>query len=211
MIRLQRNLLASLATVLVAGSIGTALAQGTFHNPVRHHAARMDGLQMPYQTAQNPFARNAAVLAEGAQLYADNCASCHGAAGMGDGEAGAELKPPPPMLRAVTPQMMQGMGGMGRGMGMGNMRGMRGMGMGGMGMGGMRGMGMRRGMGPGMGRGMRMGRMMQMFKSDSYLMWTVSEGGEPLGTDMPGFKDVLSEEQRWKIISYVQADFPRTQ
>ncbi len=33
--------------------------------------------------------------ARGAEIYAMNCASCHGAAGAGDGPAGAALVPPP--------------------------------------------------------------------------------------------------------------------
>lgn len=37
-------------------------------------------------------------LAEGERLYAQHCASCHGARGMGDGPAGAGLNPPPPAL-----------------------------------------------------------------------------------------------------------------
>jgi len=40
--------------------------------------------------------------------------------------------------------------------------------------------------------------------SDSYLMWTISEGGADLGTAMPPFKDALSENERWKIIRYLE-------
>jgi high-affinity iron transporter len=51
-------------------------------------------------------------LAEGAALYKTNCASCHGATGLGDGEAGAKLNPRPAaigdreLMRDVTPAMM---------------------------------------------------------------------------------------------------------
>jgi high-affinity iron transporter len=50
--------------------------------------------------------------AEGRQLYAANCASCHGERGRGDGPAGRALSPPPPALgdavamADVTPAMM---------------------------------------------------------------------------------------------------------
>jgi mono/diheme cytochrome c family protein len=37
-------------------------------------------------------------LKAGEALYAQNCESCHGAAGMGDGPAGKDLDPPPPAL-----------------------------------------------------------------------------------------------------------------
>jgi len=44
---------------------------------------------------------------------------------------------------------------------------------------------------------------------DGYLLWTVSEGGVPIGTDMPAFKDVLSENDIWKIIAFMRAGFPQ--
>ena len=40
---------------------------------------------------------------------------------------------------------------------------------------------------------------------DGYLMWSISEGGAPLGTAMPAHKDVLSESDRWRIIHYLRA------
>jgi cbb3-type cytochrome c oxidase subunit III len=46
-------------------------------------------------TLKNPVASNASSLASGKKLYDAQCASCHGAAGKGDGKAGALLKPKP--------------------------------------------------------------------------------------------------------------------
>ncbi len=46
--------------------------------------------------------------------------------------------------------------------------------------------------------------------ADSYLMWTISEGGIANKTDMPAFKETLSKEQIWKIISYMHSGFPKT-
>lgn len=43
---------------------------------------------------------------------------------------------------------------------------------------------------------------------DEYLLWTISEGGEPLGTDMPPFKDALAPEEIWKVIAFMRAGFP---
>ena len=43
---------------------------------------------------------------------------------------------------------------------------------------------------------------------DGYLLWTISDGGERIGTDMPAFRDVLSEDDIWKIITYMRAGFP---
>ena len=46
---------------------------------------------------------------------------------------------------------------------------------------------------------------------DEYLLWTVSEGGRRFGTDMPSFKDTLTEDQIWSIIAYMRAGFPSSQ
>ena len=46
---------------------------------------------------------------------------------------------------------------------------------------------------------------------DEYLLWTVSEGGQRFGTDMPAFKDTLTEDQIWSIIAYMRAGFPSSQ
>ena len=43
---------------------------------------------------------------------------------------------------------------------------------------------------------------------DAYLMWSVAEGGKPLGSDMPAFKDELSEDEIWRIVTYMRAGFP---
>jgi len=67
----------------------------------RHHA------QIPaeYARTKNPVAADEASLQRGAELYATNCASCHGDGGMGDGPAGATLDPSPSPI-AHTSQMM---------------------------------------------------------------------------------------------------------
>jgi mono/diheme cytochrome c family protein len=43
--------------------------------------------------------------------------------------------------------------------------------------------------------------------SDGYLFWRVSEGGAmaPFNSAMPSWKAVLSEEQRWHVISFVRS------
>jgi mono/diheme cytochrome c family protein len=40
--------------------------------------------------------------------------------------------------------------------------------------------------------------------SDGYLDWTVAEGGVPVGSTMPPFKDVLKPIDIWKVILFVQ-------
>jgi mono/diheme cytochrome c family protein len=43
---------------------------------------------------------------------------------------------------------------------------------------------------------------------DEYLLWTISEGGVQFGTEMPAFKEVLTERQIWQIVTYMRAGFP---
>ena len=40
--------------------------------------------------------------------------------------------------------------------------------------------------------------------TDGYLYWTIAEGGTPLGTAMPPFKNVLKDAEIWKVISYLR-------
>jgi mono/diheme cytochrome c family protein len=43
------------------------------------------------------------------------------------------------------------------------------------------------------------------FASDAYLYWAIADGGAPIGTAMPPFKDVLNPEQIWKLITYLRS------
>ncbi len=116
-------------------------------NRVRHRVVRHQGIPEAYMDKKNPLVADAATIKLGKQLYADNCASCHGAKGVGDGEAGRELSPPPANIAFI---------------------------------------------------------MDKWIATDPFLFWAISEGGEPLQTDMPAFKDALSEKQRWSIIHYLR-------
>lgn len=40
--------------------------------------------------------------------------------------------------------------------------------------------------------------------SDSYLFWTISEGGEKINTAMPSFKKKLSKDDIWSVITYIR-------
>ena len=67
-------------------------------------AAHDDHWMAPPEAVQrkNPVPKNAASLARGKKIYADNCASCHGASGRGDGPAGKVLTPKPVNLVAMA-------------------------------------------------------------------------------------------------------------
>lgn len=43
---------------------------------------------------------------------------------------------------------------------------------------------------------------------DEYLIWSIADGGELFGSDMPAFKETLDEQQIWQIITYMRAGFP---
>jgi copper transport protein len=60
------------------------------------------------QLIENPFPADASSIARGAELYAENCASCHGADGKGDGPLAATLAPPPANLALHVPLHPEG-------------------------------------------------------------------------------------------------------
>ncbi len=76
--------------------MGPGMMEGDGHrNMPRHHFAMMSGIPAPYRLLSNPLPRTAETIRRGAQVYQQNCASCHGPAGAGDGEAGRGLSPRP--------------------------------------------------------------------------------------------------------------------
>ncbi len=46
---------------------------------------------------------------------------------------------------------------------------------------------------------------------DSYLLWSVSEGGVAFGTGMPSFKSELARDDIWRIVAFMRAGFPKAQ
>ena len=41
--------------------------------------------------------------------------------------------------------------------------------------------------------------------TDGYLFWAIAEGGIPVGTGMPAFKDVFSEQEIWQLVLYLRS------
>jgi mono/diheme cytochrome c family protein len=64
----------------------------------RMHFAMMSGVPAPYNSMSNPLPRTRETVERGAAVYEQNCASCHGATGLGDGPVGRTLSPPPANL-----------------------------------------------------------------------------------------------------------------
>ncbi|MDX1422098.1 MAG: cytochrome c [Kiloniellales bacterium] len=117
----------------------------------RHRKFMEGGVPLEYRGSKNPYPQARMIIDDGGRLYEQHCASCHGAKGSGDGEAGRDLAPPPAFLAYLMkrPQVV-----------------------------------------------------------DEYLLWTISEGGGPFGSDMPPFAESLTDQQIWQIITYMRADFP---
>jgi mono/diheme cytochrome c family protein len=118
---------------------------------LRHWTFMHQGVPAEHRGQTSIIAPTDAPVQEGGRLYAENCASCHGSTGLGDGEAGRALNPSPALLAYMINMPMA---------------------------------------------------------VDEYLLWTISEGGKPLGTDMPAFKDSLTKEEIWKVIAFMRTGFP---
>jgi len=43
---------------------------------------------------------------------------------------------------------------------------------------------------------------------DEYLLWTISDGGAQFGTEMPAYKEILTDNQIWQIVAYMRAGLP---
>ncbi|PLX37913.1 MAG: hypothetical protein C0606_06565 [Hyphomicrobiales bacterium] len=147
---------------VVAAMAALALTSGAFagslrDNPLRHDTFAASGLPTPYSAMANPYSAGPQALAEGAQLYIDYCATCHGPSGRGDGEGSTD--PRPPSLRR-SDRAADGSD--------------------------------------------------DVYFSDGFLMWAISEGGEPIGSPMPPYKLALSETERWNLVAFIAADFPRS-
>lgn len=180
----------SLRSAIVLGSVfllgvgavyPQAHAHGKKHNPMRYNYVMKHGMPSHYQDVTNPLKSTPENIARGAELYADNCASCHGPTGDGDGPAAKDLTPRPPALGGMVQMIM----GMKRG---GGMMGNRGRMM-------------------GRGGGMHGGNREAMMMSEGYIFWTISEGGTAMESPMPPFKDVLTEKERWQIIEFMSNGF----
>jgi mono/diheme cytochrome c family protein len=64
----------------------------------RHWAWMTDSVPPPYRGLQNPVAEDRQAIADGAALYARDCAGCHGSDGFGNGDIGLALDPSPALL-----------------------------------------------------------------------------------------------------------------
>ena len=117
----------------------------------RHREFMEAGVPVEYRSHKNPYPYATIVFQEGGKLYQAYCSVCHGATGLGDGNAGRDLTPSPALLSHLITRQLS---------------------------------------------------------VDEYLLWTISEGGGQFGTEMPGYKVLLTEQEIWQIVTYMRAGFP---
>jgi mono/diheme cytochrome c family protein len=65
---------------------------------LRHTTYMQYGVPREYQDAKSTVKANPETIAAGGRLYAQHCASCHSADGMGNGDAARALSPSPALL-----------------------------------------------------------------------------------------------------------------
>lgn len=72
----------------------------------RRHFVMQNGVDPHYASKVNPLKHTAKNIADEKLLFGQNCAMCHGPTGLGDGEAGKNLDPPPPNITALSKMPM---------------------------------------------------------------------------------------------------------
>ncbi len=92
----------SASAQMMAGQSAPGMMGGQMMGSGRHRQVMMNGIPAAYASLRNPLPANAATLASGRQVYAQNCAICHGESGAGDGPAAQGLNPPPVNLRLTA-------------------------------------------------------------------------------------------------------------
>ena len=88
------------------GMMGRGMMGGGMGFMARRHQAMMSGIPAPYSTMSNPLPVARETIDRGAKVYAQRCLVCHGATGLGDGEGGRNLSPPPGNLAWLSQMPM---------------------------------------------------------------------------------------------------------
>jgi mono/diheme cytochrome c family protein len=74
------------------------MPKGMMVRLLRHTTYMQLGVQKEYEGATSTLPKNEETVRAGARLYAQNCTSCHGKDGLGDGDATLAVSPSPALL-----------------------------------------------------------------------------------------------------------------
>ena len=101
-------LLSASASGQMMGMMHGGSMMGT--STVRHQFVMRNGVDPSYANKSNPLKHTPKNIEDGKRLYEQNCAICHGPTGLGDGQAGKGLTPPPSNIAAFgkTPMATDG-------------------------------------------------------------------------------------------------------
>jgi mono/diheme cytochrome c family protein len=84
------------------GMMGQGMMGSGYGSMPRQHFAMMSGILAPYNSLSNPLPRTRDTVQRGGAVYEQNCASCHGTTGTGDGPVGRTLSPLPANLALLS-------------------------------------------------------------------------------------------------------------
>ena len=88
------------------GMMGQGMMGSGYGSMPRQQFAMTSGIPAPYNSLSNPLPRTRKTVQRGAEIYEQNCASCHGSTGAGDGPVGRTLSPPPANLAWLSQMPM---------------------------------------------------------------------------------------------------------
>ncbi len=75
------------------GMMGQGMMGSGYGSMPRQQFAMTSGIPAPYNSLSNPLPRTRKTVQRGAEIYEQNCASCHGSTGAGDGPVGRNSLP----------------------------------------------------------------------------------------------------------------------
>ena len=88
------------------GKMGHGMRGKMHRSMIRHHYAMRHGIGSEYSSMKNTLVMNEENLHSGKLLYDENCSSCHGSSGCGDGQEGKELNPRPAKIANISKMPM---------------------------------------------------------------------------------------------------------
>jgi|GEM_PF-2531943 len=81
---------------------GGMMGSGGNASMARRRYYRSHGVPLAYRGLQNPMPATEKFVNQGATLYAEQCAACHGPQGLGNGPSAADLSSPPSNLAQIV-------------------------------------------------------------------------------------------------------------